>query len=1013
MIPVSLQLRNFLSYGDEVPPLDFNEFNVACLSGNNGHGKSAILDAMTWALWGEARKASGDKSASEGLLRIGTPEMQVSLEFDLEGDRYQVIRNYKRKGRKSRLDFQVFDEKSNGYKALTEKSSRATQEKINATLRMNYDTFINSAFILQGRVDEFTKKTPTKRKEILAEILDLSRYDRLTDMAKEAHRAAKGECQVLTEQLEYIDEELKHKAEYQQKLTELEQQLAEIDATLKQVETQRETLEKHVSELQGRQTQLDERKRQQKQVKEELKRLKGRKTRQQKQIDDVRALLEQEEEILKRFERYTELQQQDKQYNEKLRQKNRYESQKSDIEKQIQKARHEIEKKLDTQQAARTQIQKNLKEVEKLLQKAEEIEQSYQELQESRKQDETLEETRSKVETFEKSIRQLDKEIEQEKNQLTVELQTRQRYVDDLRKKARTLDTRKKEAQTARKSVIELEKFEQEWEQNKEDGPKCGAQCESLQNTQQHLQETIQDLTEKLDLLKRSAEPQCPVCKSDLDGHKKEDLEQHFQDDIRSCQAQEQSVTQELTEAHTRLDALRKEYRTLEQQIKKRKGCREKLLHAENALHESQQAASELAELEPQLAALRDKIQEKAYAQESFAKREEIQNNITILAYNSKAHQALKKRLKTLQKFESEYARLKDARERYIAEKEALPAFETEISRLETQLDQQDYAREEQARLQDILSKIAELGYDEQAHTQIRKELEQLQNAPQQKYKLDDARDRIVPLEQELTEILADQQKQTDHLAAIEEQIKSLETELKQLPAVKQELEQVKKTFQTHSKQRDDVLQTRGTYQNKYEHCTQLEAESEEKRKEQQQTEKDKKIYKKLHQIFGRDGIQAHLIENAIPEIEHEANEILGKLTDNRTHITIERVKDLQSGKTRETLDIKISDEMGTRNYEMYSGGEAFRVDFAIRIALSKLLATRAGTKLKTLVIDEGFGTQDTHGLEQLVEAITAISTDFEKILVITHLEALKDAFPTRIEVVKHPDTGSQYQIVH
>ena len=45
MIPVSLSLRNFLSYGDQVPPLDFTRFHVACLNGANGHGKSALLDA--------------------------------------------------------------------------------------------------------------------------------------------------------------------------------------------------------------------------------------------------------------------------------------------------------------------------------------------------------------------------------------------------------------------------------------------------------------------------------------------------------------------------------------------------------------------------------------------------------------------------------------------------------------------------------------------------------------------------------------------------------------------------------------------------------------------------------------------------------------------------------------------------------------------------------------------------------------------------------------------------------
>ena len=52
-------------------------------------------------------------------------------------------------------------------------------------------------------------------------------------------------------------------------------------------------------------------------------------------------------------------------------------------------------------------------------------------------------------------------------------------------------------------------------------------------------------------------------------------------------------------------------------------------------------------------------------------------------------------------------------------------------------------------------------------------------------------------------------------------------------------------------------------------------------------------------------------------------------------------------------------------------------------------------------IIDEGFGTQDSSGLEKLKEAINSIQDDFEKVLVITHMDELKDAFPTRIDVVK------------
>jgi exonuclease SbcC len=160
-------------------------------------------------------------------------------------------------------------------------------------------------------------------------------------------------------------------------------------------------------------------------------------------------------------------------------------------------------------------------------------------------------------------------------------------------------------------------------------------------------------------------------------------------------------------------------------------------------------------------------------------------------------------------------------------------------------------------------------------------------------------------------------------------------------------------------------------------------------------------IYRELARAFGKTGIQALLIENALPKIEDEANKLLGRMTDNRMHVKFETQEETKTGKVRETLDIAIADELGTRNYEMFSGGEAFRINFAVRIALSRLLARRAGAPLPTLIIDEGFGTQDNTGIEKLKEAITSIQDDFKKILVITHLEDLKDAFPARIEVTK------------
>ena len=172
--------------------------------------------------------------------------------------------------------------------------------------------------------------------------------------------------------------------------------------------------------------------------------------------------------------------------------------------------------------------------------------------------------------------------------------------------------------------------------------------------------------------------------------------------------------------------------------------------------------------------------------------------------------------------------------------------------------------------------------------------------------------------------------------------------------------------------------------------------------------------HKTLETAFGKNGVPALLIEQALPQIEEKANELLDRLSDGNMSVrfvTQAEYKDRKRDDLKETLEIQISDAAGNRNYEMYSGGEAFRVNFAIRLALSEILAQRKGARLQTLVIDEGFGSQDTQGRQRLIEAINLVRPDFEKILVITHLDELKDAFPTRIEVEK-TERGSTIQVL-
>jgi exonuclease SbcC len=94
MIPTELSLRNFMCYRENgdggALALPFDGLHVVCLSGENGAGKSALLDAITWALWGRARTADDD------LIAQGASEMFVELTFQLGEQQYRVSRRRQR-----------------------------------------------------------------------------------------------------------------------------------------------------------------------------------------------------------------------------------------------------------------------------------------------------------------------------------------------------------------------------------------------------------------------------------------------------------------------------------------------------------------------------------------------------------------------------------------------------------------------------------------------------------------------------------------------------------------------------------------------------------------------------------------------------------------------------------------------------------------------------------------------------------------------------------------------------
>jgi exonuclease SbcC len=186
MEPTFLCLHNFLSFRDN--SIDLTPISCAAMVGENGSGKSSLLDAVTWALFGQATK--GGVRELDNYVTGGEPECQVELQFRLNGDLYKVVRGRSIKRNKSTLE--IFMHNGTDWQAISEKNITETQKKIEDILRMDYRTFTASALVLQGQSDSFTASmTDTERKEALGRILGLDIWDRMQELAREKARNMK------------------------------------------------------------------------------------------------------------------------------------------------------------------------------------------------------------------------------------------------------------------------------------------------------------------------------------------------------------------------------------------------------------------------------------------------------------------------------------------------------------------------------------------------------------------------------------------------------------------------------------------------------------------------------------------------------------------------------------------------------------------------------------------------------------------------------------------------------
>ncbi len=923
MIPIALKLKNFLSYGSETQTINFAPYQLICLSGKNGHGKSALLDALTWAIWGQARKITGVLKADDNLLRLGQSHMMISLDLESNGALYRIKREYIQRASKgtTSLEFGVLDRTSNTMRPLTDKTIKATQHKINTTLGIDYESFINSAFLRQGQSHEFSKKSPKERKEILGNILNLAHFDKVRklvlDETKQAIMQKENSAQIQSR----ITVELNKEPEIINSLLALEHDLSQLNAHEARVIQHFKELDAHRTALATKKQEHSLKLFQQEQYLKELSQEKAN------FISLVKLW-----RLTNKKRRHTVIEQ--------------FETEKQKLTALLAQFQAIVQKKLSLKEEYLKQKEKGYIFMQSLQQQALHALQQNQQMIDKKKSD--YQTTITQVAVLEKQFDTLKSSTEQYSRDLT---QSKKKLTELLTQ----LPDSSKEPSIANITAIleqaqaHFSKIERQFEKRKNAYYTFGARKNWV------LQE-IKSLQQKMSLTNSALQAsQCPVCEQQLSSSQQKLLHTRFT-------SKESLYTHQMNRLNNVLKALKLALETQHAYLELGKK-RIEIIKIDAAQHQELHIM-----YEKNIAAFKELEQSLAHAKCCSLAAEQD------LKYITEQFNSLKKAHETSIENNADYKKLQETLHSLERQQHELIYDETEHAKT-------------LARLKEIESAISDYYLN----------LKEVANQTQRAQEIHTAGRRIKQLKKNLQAL----EGKLLHAAILTKQEQDLLAQELALDQQKKEL-LIKKEHLFHLK---------GGLEQQKNHCLQLKQEIQEHTSRIAGLESRIDHYQILSSALGKDGIQALIIEEAMPEIEREANALLAKLTDNQAHLTIESLRDLKNGTTKETLDIKISDSLGIRPYELFSGGEAFRIDFALRIAISKLLARRAGTTLQTLIIDEGFGSQDDEGIAHILDCLYKIQDDFAKVIIVSHLPSMKDHFPVHFLVHKGPQ-GSQVTVI-
>ncbi len=967
MRPLKLEIEGFTVY-KKPQTIDFEKLNFFVIQGKTGSGKTSIVDAITYALYGKVPRYGSARNTTSLVLSKGSNKLRVALEFSVAGKRFKIERFYREKPKED-----VVRVEEEGRKLNLKKTE--IEDWVEKVTGLDYKTFTKVILLPQGEFDRFLKpSSPKERREILINLLNLEVFEKIRQLASETCRDMEGQLKVLKSELEALQEvspkEIDKLKEEKKKLEEearrLRKKLEELEGDLVKAKEkekllgEKEDVEKELKSLEEKAREVEERRERLKvarriapylpflerleEVSKEIRQLRLSKEKLQKEkikregeLDNVREEMERVEREFSSLPKKREELQKLSARKEKLLMALQELSKANQLREEIKEKEKVLKEKEKLLQECETRLSKGdtyIKQVKEQLEKLPFDEEAYERLIKEVERKKTLLEEKSRLSQLEEEVSSLKKALEEEKKKLS-ELG---KLLNEKEKKL--------EEENIKLHAYHIAKHLKEGDPC----PVCGGTFKKpAQPSQVQEIDVLREEIEKLRHEVQASERTVASLEASLDRAVKE------RDSVASkLKGWESILSIDIESKLEEMERLKKEKVSLQEKLQKYTDRYNQLLkEKEKALLEVEKLRGEINSAKNSLIEAKEKVSQLLG---TFMDKEEVSEELASVE-------------ETISHLEETIKEIERRREEV---KEYVERLSRDLVAIDTKLKETDsLLRKKEEEKKNITLKLAPL-YEELGDLEAVRKLA-----------LDE--ETITKLEEEISQHERRIELLRKRLEQLEEDLQKL-GEVPSLTSVEAQYEQVKRNL-------EEVIRSIGELESTISQREEQLRRKEYLAKEVERIEKELLIYSRISEDLRSDRLQDFVASLMLKRIVERASDYLYSFT-NTYHLETNSKGDL----------VVIDHAQGSeRDVKSLSGGETFLASLSLALGVSDVLSAQA--HLESLFIDEGFGSLDEETRERVSDILQLVKQRINRMVgIISHIPDLAERFHQRIVVKKHGD---------